>query len=111
MKNLQNYAIAAFLLMLTVISANSVVRAQAASQKERGSVQGNWLATLDVGGAKLHLLLKVSKDPSGMLSAKLDSLDQGATDLKIDTIVQQGSAINIEAKDLRLSYEGTLNGS
>jgi pimeloyl-ACP methyl ester carboxylesterase len=72
------------------------------------SIEGNWLGTLEVSGAKLRLVLKVSKSPDGLLVARLDSIDQGANDLEINLITQQDKAIRFEANKYGLSYEGTL---
>jgi hypothetical protein len=48
---------------------------------------GNWKGALEVGQAKLRLLFKISRTPAGVLTAKLDSLDQGARDIPVETIV------------------------
>ena len=46
---------------------------------------GDWKGTIDAAGTKLDLVLHIStKD--GALSATLDSPDQGATGLAIDSI-------------------------
>src|SRR5687768_11132267 len=47
--------------------------------------EGDWQGTLDVGAAKLRLVLHVTKK-DGRLSSTLDSPDQGATGLAVDTI-------------------------
>ncbi len=41
--------------------------------------------------------------------AKMDSLDQAANDLPIDTITSEGGVVRFEARALSLSYEGKLN--
>jgi uncharacterized protein len=113
MKHFQRRLLITSLLILIAIAAPSIVSAQntsqPAAQKDGRIVQGLWLGTLDVGGAKLRLVLKVSRDATGALSAKLDSIDQGAKDLKIDTISHQGNAVRFEIQALGLTYEGTLN--
>jgi uncharacterized protein len=78
------------------------------AQVPPGNIEGNWLGTLDSGGVKLRLVLKVEKSANGY-SAKMDSLDQGATDLPIDSIVLDGSKLSFSAAKLGLSYTGTLN--
>ena len=72
-------------------------------------IEGNWLGTLDINGTKLRLVLKVAKLPDGSLSAKMDSPDQGATDLPVDTITQKDKAVSFSAAKFGMSYEGTLN--
>jgi dipeptidyl aminopeptidase/acylaminoacyl peptidase len=71
------------------------------------NVEGNWLGTLDVG-AKLRLVLKIKKSESSH-TAKLDSLDQGANDLPIDSIVLDGKKLTFSTEKLDINYEGTLN--
>lgn len=73
-------------------------------------VQGNWLATLEIGGAKLRLALKIKKSQDSY-AAKLDSLDQGAMDLPIDSVVLNGDKLSFSAARLGLNYEGTLNAA
>lgn len=77
------------------------------AQTSQANVAGNWLGTLELGASKLRLVLKISKSANGY-SAKLDSLDQGATDLMIDSIVLDGSKLTFSGAQLGLSYEGTL---
>jgi RNA polymerase sigma factor (sigma-70 family) len=73
------------------------------------SIEGAWEGTLDFGGAKLRLVLKVSKGADGSLTAKADSPDQGATDLPVDAISLKDGAVRFEMIRLMASYEGTLN--
>jgi len=71
-------------------------------------VEGNWLATLDVNGSKVRLVLKIQKSANGY-AAKFDSPDQGATDLPIDSIVLDGNKLSFSAAKFGISYEGTLS--
>jgi len=92
-----------FAFILIITSALAV-----AAQVSTPDVAGNWLATLDVGGAKLRLALKIKKSGDNY-TAKLDSVDQGANDLPIDSIVLNGNKLSFSATNLGLNYEGTLN--
>ena len=58
--------------------------------------------------AKLRIVLKVEKSANGY-AAKFDSLDQGATDLPIDSIVLDGNKLTFSAAKFGITYEGTLN--
>jgi len=91
----------AFLSFALIITSALAVNAQV-------NVEGNWLATLDIGGAKLRLVLKVEKSANGY-AAKFDSPDQGATDLPIDSIVLDGNKLTFKAAKFGITYEGTLN--
>ncbi len=54
-------------------------------------------------------MLKITQTPEGKLVAKMDSLDQAANDLPIDTITSESGVVRFEARALSLSYEGKLN--
>ena len=73
------------------------------------SPTGTWLGVLEAGGFKLRLVLKVTANADGKLAAKLDSLDQGANDLPIESITFEGGIVRFSAPNLGLSYEGKLN--
>lgn len=85
-----------------------VTSALVAAQVPTRNVEGNWLGTLDAGGIKLRLVLKIQKAENGY-AAKFDSLDQGASDLPIDSIVLDGNKLTFSAAKFSIDYEGTLN--
>ena len=85
-----------------------VLACPALAQPETGNLEGNWLATLDVGGVKLRLLLKIQKTAAGY-TAKMDSVDQGAKDLPIDSVKLTGNQMSFSAAQFGMSYEGTVN--
>jgi pimeloyl-ACP methyl ester carboxylesterase len=72
-------------------------------------MDGIWVGILEVQGIKLRLIVRVTQDAAGALSAKLDVPDQGASDLTIDSISLEGQMFRFESKGLGLSYEGTLS--
>ena len=72
---------------------------------------GNWKGTLEVGQAKLRLLFKVSRTPDGVLTAKLDSLDQGARDIPVETVVAKDNAVRMEVKLVQGVYEGAFDAA
>ena len=75
----------------------------------RNPVAGNWLGVLEVSGFKLRLVLKVTQAAEGKLTAKLDSLDQAANDLPIESISSADGVVRFNAPNLALSYEGKLS--
>ncbi|HYY57661.1 MAG TPA: alpha/beta hydrolase [Pyrinomonadaceae bacterium] len=82
---------------------------QKESDATNQGMAGKWLGVLDVGGTKLRLVLKIGAGEDNSLRASLDSLDQGAMDLKVDSIVRTGSSIRAELNDLGAVYEGQVN--
>ena len=93
--------LSAFMLIITL---GLVVAAQVATP----NIEGNWLGELEAGGVKLRIVLKIQKSANGY-AAKFDSLDQGASDLPIDSIVLDGNRLSFSAAKLDINYEGTLN--
>lgn len=80
--------------------------------KKPESPQGSqeiWQGALEVGSIKLRLVLKISKTPDGTLTATLDSIDQGAMNLPVDSITIEERDFRFEMKKIGGSYEGTLS--
>ncbi len=93
--------LSAFLLFVSTLAV--------AAQVPAHDVEGNWLATLEVGGAKYKLAMKIEKSESSY-TAKLDNLDLGAK-LPIDSTAVNGNKLSFSAAKFGVSYEGTLNAA
>lgn len=78
------------------------------AQNPSGKIEGNWLGTIELGGTKLRLVLKISGN-ADRLTAKLDSIDQGVKDLTVDSILMKSGKLQFAVERLGLSYEGALN--
>ena len=72
---------------------------------------GNWKGALEVGQAKLRLLFKITRTPAGVLTAKLDSLDQGARDIPVETVVTKDNTVRMEVKSVHGVYEGSFDAA
>jgi len=72
-------------------------------------IKGAWQGALDAGGAKLRLVVRISQAPDGNYTAKLDSPDQGATGIPIDTVTFWSRSLRLELKLIEGVYEGTLS--
>jgi hypothetical protein len=70
---------------------------------------GNWKGAIEVGQVKLRLLFKISRTPAGVLTAKLDSLDQGARDIPVETVVTKDNTVRMEVKSVQGVYEGAFD--
>ena len=99
---------ALFLCALLVQAQQPVVTVTPNVNTTFPATAGNWLGVLDVGGIKLRLGLKAQQQADGKLNAKLDSLDQAAYDLLIDSITSENGLVRFKATTLGLGYEGKL---
>lgn len=72
-------------------------------------VAGNWNGTLAAGPVKLRVVFKISKGAGGGLTAKMDSLDQGARDIPVDTVTVKDKTLRLEVKSVKGVYEGMLD--
>ncbi|MFO0909345.1 MAG: alpha/beta hydrolase [Isosphaeraceae bacterium] len=77
--------------------------ARGASQEE------TWEGSLKVGQVSLRLVFNVVKAEDGRLSATMDSPDQGATGLKVDTVTITPDRVQFELKALFAKFEGRPN--
>src|SRR5882762_591457 len=72
-------------------------------------IEGFWLGALDAGTFKLRLLMKFSRTPDGKLTGLLDSLDQSAKDIPMDTVSFQDGSLHVGMKSLGASYDGKMS--
>lgn len=94
-------------LLTTLLLLSTNLTLSAASPTD---VVGDWKGALDIGGTKLRLVFKITKGPGGALSARLDSLDQGARDIPIDTVTFKDDKLRLEVKQIQGVYEGSFKG-
>lgn len=94
-----------------LLSALLISSAVALGAPATNDLAGNWKGALEVGQAKLRLLFKVSRTPAGVLTAKLDSLDQGARDIPVETVVTKDNTVRMEVKSVQGVYEGSFDAA
>jgi catechol 2,3-dioxygenase-like lactoylglutathione lyase family enzyme len=75
--------------------------------RDRGE---EWSGTLDIGSAKLRLVLRLHRSDEGALAATVDSLDQNAKGLTVDTVAIEGPSLTFEMKAIEARYAGTVAG-
>ena len=72
------------------------------------SPDGIWFGTIEAGANKLRVVMHIDKGADGSLSAKLDSLDQGAFGIPADSAATTPLGVRVEFTKLRASFEGTF---
>src|SRR5258708_5130382 len=81
----------------------------AAKPSSSKSIQGEWNGTLEAGGQKFRLVLKINKGSGDKLTGTIDSLDQGANDIPISSVEQNGDQVKLELAGIGASYQGKMN--
>jgi len=69
--------------------------------------EGDWEGTLAAGAVKLRIVVHITRN-EGAYGATLDSPDQGAIGIPIETVIVTGDSIKIDMKSLRATYVGKL---
>lgn len=95
------------LLAVTLLLGSAVASGAAATN----DVAGNWNGTLEAGAIKLRVVFKISKGIGGGLTAKMDSIDQGARDIPVDAVTVKDKTLRMEVKSVSGVYEGTLDAA
>jgi pimeloyl-ACP methyl ester carboxylesterase len=70
---------------------------------------GVWQGSLKVSVIELRLVIKISKSGDGKLAGTLDSVDQGAKDMPIDSIDYKDNAVHLELKKIGGTYDGKMS--
>ena len=87
------------------VNASDHLQQSSSAQKR---IDGVWVGVVQVSGIKVRLILRIAQDSAGVLTARLDVPDQGASDLPVEVITVEGELVRFQASNLG-SYEGTLS--
>src|SRR5262249_34274780 len=97
-------------LVVAVSLALSSAAQPAAGGKASGKdVEGFWLGTLKVAGTELRLVATIAKKMDGSYTGTMDSPDQGAKGLPIDTVLFKDGELRLEMKGIKGSFVGKLS--
>lgn len=91
-----------------VCLVGALVLALAPARVVAPRIEGDWSGALEVGGARLRLVLHIVSRPQGGFGASLDSLDQGARGLPVDEVSLRDRTVSLRMKALGASYTGTV---
>lgn len=81
----------------------------AAASPAAPGVVGDWNGSISTGSASLRVVIHVSQDKDGNLTAMMDSPDQGASGIAITSITFKEPALHFEIQRFGAAYDGTLN--
>lgn len=101
MKNPPSLLISALLLLSTVTHGAEPAK----------TVTGHWHGLLDAGPVKLHVVFHISQATGGGLTATMDSPDQGARGIPVDSVTVTDKELIMEVKAVKGGYKGALDTS
>jgi len=93
---------------LPILAAFAMV-ATAAIAASAPAVVGDWQGAITANGGSMRVVLHVLQGDDGKLTATLDSPDQGAMGIPIDTITFKQSDLHFEIQKFSASYDGKMN--
>src|SRR5256885_5591430 len=73
------------------------------------NIEGKWEGSVSNGAQKLRLVINLSKSPDGAMKASLDSPDQGAVGIPVDSVTQKDRYVFLDMKTIGAAYEGGLS--
>lgn len=71
-------------------------------------IEGAWQGILKVSGTELRMVFKLSQGPEGILTATMDSPDQGVKDIPVDEVIFENGNLRLEIKSAMGVFEGKL---
>ena len=100
-------------LALMVMSAGFI----AGCRSEADRLPGKWQGTLDLTGiapqvkpgTTLRVVCNIQKNSDGTMGGTVDSPDQRATSIPIDTVTIKDGAVHMQSDKLSASYDGQLS--
>jgi len=100
MKNILSLLTAAFLMSSAIVHGEELAK----------NVAGSWQGTLDAGSVKLRVVFNITQAAGG-LSATMESPDQGANSIPVESVTVTGTSLDIEVKALNGAYKGILDAA
>jgi len=96
-------------LVLIMPSSGSMIGFAQQQDTSEISIEGIWQGELKVPGIELRIVLKISKNPDGTLTATLDSPDQGVTDIPVEGVIFKDNTLRLEVKSVGGIFEGKVS--
>jgi pimeloyl-ACP methyl ester carboxylesterase len=72
-------------------------------------VAGIWEGALNLGVLKMRLVFKVEKKPDGTLSTTMDSPDQGAKDIPIESTKFEDGQLKLSSEKMKAEFAGKIS--
>jgi hypothetical protein len=74
-------------------------------------VVGDWEGSLAIGAGVVRIVVHVTKSPEGALKATMDSPDQGALGIPVESVSLEGNKLRFSTSAVKGSYEGSVKNN
>jgi hypothetical protein len=61
-------------------------------------IAGDWQGSMKVNGTKLRLVLHIREEPSGMLAATIDSIDQDRVGVPVKNVTFADNSLKLDVR-------------
>ena len=78
------------------------------AQPSAAELAGDWQGALDANGTKLRLVFHVTAAADGKLAATIDSVDQGANGIPVQSVTVNGGSVRFDVSVIGGVYEAKL---
>jgi pimeloyl-ACP methyl ester carboxylesterase len=99
MKSLKNISA----MLLFIIFSFQILYAQ-----DNDKIKGSWLGILKISGIELRVVFRVTENENGSFNAMLDSPDQGAYDIAVDSVIFVDPYVKFVIASITGFYEGNF---
>ncbi|WP_020470540.1 alpha/beta hydrolase family protein [Zavarzinella formosa] len=96
------------LLLLAAPGFAEEPKKEAPKKESTNPIIGNWLGTVKFGPIELRLGFRITSDKDGKLTAKMDSFDQGAMNLPVETVTFEKNVLTLKLPPFKIGYTGEL---
>jgi pimeloyl-ACP methyl ester carboxylesterase len=96
---------------LTLILLSVLLPGIAVSAAEPAGITGVWEGRLVLGDSGMRLVFNFTTDAKGSLTGKMDSPDQGAFGIALDSVTFEKDMLRCEIKRISSVYEGKLDAA
>ena len=96
---------------LVLILLSVLLSGRAVSAAEPAALPVAWEGRLVLGDSGLRLVFNLTADAKGSLTGKMDSPDQGAFGIALDSVTFEKDVLRCEVKRISSVYEGKLDAS
>jgi hypothetical protein len=90
----------AIAVALLVVTAAGLAQAQ--------DVVGDWQGDLAIGAGEVRIVVHITKSSDGTLKATMDSPDQGAVGIPVESVTLDGNKLRFTTNAVKGTYEGTI---